>query len=159
MTRDDTPLNQDTWLADLTDQILNGGKDDLPVDGPDPETRALAGTLLRLKRAFPQQDLDPASVQRMKTEIIKKWDEEKQKKTGWLEILRQAWGTPVHRQQFGMAFAMIVIAGILILAAPLLFSDSGSVTASAGSHISGSLIWIVLIVLGVSLGWLLRRKP
>jgi hypothetical protein len=159
MTRNDPSKNQDTWLADLTDQILNGGKDDLPVDGPDPEMRALAGTLVRLKRAFPKKELDPVAVKRMEKQVLKKWDEERNRKPGWLESIQQAWQVPSNRRQFGVAFALIAMAGILILAAPLLFSGNGSVTATAGSDASGSFIWIVLVVLGVCLGWLLRRKP
>ena len=159
MTRDDPSKNQDAWLADFADQILNGEVDDLPAEGPDPETRALAGTLLRLKRAFPKQDPDSAAVKRMEKQVLMKWDDGKQEKPGWLESLRQAWGTPAHRRQFGMAFAMIVVAGILMLAAPLLFSGNGSVTATAGSQGSSAFIWIVLLMLGACLGWLLRRKP
>ncbi len=63
MTRPDPSKNQDDWLADFTDQILNGGSDDLPADGAhDPELRAMAETLLRLKRAFPDQEADPAAA-------------------------------------------------------------------------------------------------
>jgi hypothetical protein len=159
MTRNDPSKNPDTWLTDYTDQILNGGKDDLPFKGPDPEMRALAGMLLRLKRAFPKQDLEPASVKRMQNQVLKRWEDEKQKRPGWLESIHQVWQSPSNRRQFGMAFAMIAIAGILILTAPLLFSNNGSMTASAGSEASSTFTWIVLILVGVCLGWLLRRKP
>ena len=159
MTRNDPSNPQDTWLAGFTDQILNGDMYDLPDNGPDPEMRALAGTLLRLKRAFPKQELDPASVKRMQAQVLERWREEQQKRPRWLEVFQLAWLTPSRRQQFGMAFAMIAIAGILIVAAPFLFSSSGPISASAGSEMSGAFVWIVLGVLVVSIGWLLRRKP
>jgi hypothetical protein len=159
MTRNDPSINQDAWLADFTDKLLSGEKNDLPVDGPDNEMRALADTILRLKRAFPERELDPASVKRMKNLVMKRWSAEKQKKPDWLESIRQAWRTPATRQQLGLAFAMIAIAGILIIASPILFTGSGSVTATAGSHVSEAFIWIVLGVLAVCLAWFLRRKP
>jgi hypothetical protein len=158
MTSNDPSKTPDAWLADFTDQILNGETDGLPADGPDPETRALAGTLLRLKRAFPKQELDPASVKRMQAQVVERWREEQKKSPRWTEIFRLDWLTPSRRQQFGMAFAMLAIAGILIVTVPLLFSNSDSMTASAGSEISGTFMWIVLAVLVVSIVWLFRRK-
>lgn len=160
MTRPDPSKNQDDWLADFTDQILNGGSDDLPADGAhDPELLAMTETLLRLKRAFPNQEADPAALKRMQKHILHQYEQEKQGKSSWLDTIRQAWQTPLHRRQLGMAFAMIVLAGVLIATAPLLFSGNGSVTATAGTGTSTIIIWIVLILLGVCLGWLLRRKP
>lgn len=159
MTRNDPSPTQDAWLADFTDRILNDEIDSLPADGPDPEMRALAGTLLRLNRAFPKQELDPVSVKRMQTQVMERWREEQQKSSRWTETFRLDWLTPSRRQQFGMAFAMIVIAGILIMTAPFLFSNYGSTTASAGSELSGTFTWIVLGVLALSIAWLLQRKP
>ena len=159
MTKNNTSLNQDTWLADFTNKILNGEKADLPVNSPDPEMRALTGTLVQLKRAFPKHELDPASIKRMEAQIMKKWREEKVDRPNWIESIRLFWLAPPHRQQVGMAFAMIAIAGILILVTPLLFLDSGSTTATAGSTTGGTLVWIVLGMLGVCLVWLMRRKP
>lgn len=158
MTRDDSTKHQDAWLADTADQILNGEIDELPVNGPDPETRALAGTLLRLKRAFPSPDLDPGTVRRMEKQILKRWETEKQRKPGWLDSLRQTWQMSTHRQQYSMAFTMIAIAGLVILAAPLLFSGSGDMTATAGTQINGNFIWIVLFLLAVCLGWFVNRR-
>lgn len=160
MTRPDPSKNQDDWLADFTDQILNGGSNDLPVDGAsDPEMRALAETLVRLKRAFPDQQADPSAVKRMQKQVLYQYEQEKQGKSSWLDAIRQAWQTPLHRRQLGMAFAMIVLAGVLIVTAPLLFSGNGSMTATAGTGTSTIITWIALILLGVCLGWLLRRKP
>jgi hypothetical protein len=157
MTRNDPSTPQDAWLADFTDQLLNGEINDLPADGPDPEMRALAGTLLRLKNAFPKQELDQSSVKRMKAQVLKRWQEEEQKRPRWVEIFRLDWLTPSRRQQFGMAFAALAIVGILIVAAPFLFSSS-ELTASAGSEPGGTVVWIVLFALIVAIAWLLRRK-
>ena len=160
MTRPDPSKNQDDWLADFTDQILNGGSDDLPADGAhDPELRALAETLLRLKRAFPNQEADPSAVKRMQKQVIHRYEQEKQGKSSWLDSIRQAWQTPHLRRQLVIAIAIIVLPSILFLTAPLIFSGNGSITATAGTGTSAMLPWILLILLGVCLGWLLRRKP
>lgn len=158
MTKKDPSTPQDAWLADFTDRMLNGEINNLPADGPDPEMRALASTLLRLNRAFPKQELDPASVKRMQAQVLKRGREEQQKSPRWMEIFRLDWLTPSRRQQYGMAFAMLAIASILIVSAPYLFSNSGSIPASAGSEPFGAFIWIALGVLGIAFVWLLRRK-
>jgi hypothetical protein len=159
MTRNDPSIPKDIWLADFADQVLNGDSNDLPANDPDPEMRALAGTLVRLKLAFPKQELDPASVKRMQAQVLKRWREEQQTRPRWLEVFQLNWLTPSRRQQFGMAFALVAIAGILIVAAPLLFSAGGPISASAGAEMPGAFVWIALGVLVVSVGWLLRRKP
>ncbi len=159
MTKNDSSPIQDAWLADFTDRMLNGEINDLPADGPDPEMRALAGTLLQLNRAFPKQEMDPASVKRMQAQVLKRWREEQQKSPRWREIFRLDWLTPSRRQQYGMAFAMLAIAGILIVSTPFLFSNSGPISASAGSESVGIFVWIVLGILGAAIVWLLRRKP
>lgn len=158
MTRNDPSTTQDAWLTDFTDQILNGKTDSLPADGTDPETRALADTLLRLKRAFPEQELDPASVKRMQARVMERWREEQEKSPRWREIFRLDWLTPSRRQQFGMAFAVLAIASLVIITAPLLFSNSGTLPASAGSETNSTFLWIVLGVAAISIVWLFRRK-
>ncbi|GEM_PF-3547111 len=158
MTRNDPFTTQDAWLADFTDQILNGKTDSLPADGPDPETRTLADTLLRLKRAFPEQELDSASVKRMQARVMEKWREEQEKSPRWAEIFRLDWLTPSRRQQFGMAFAVLAIAGLAIITAPLLFANSGLLPGSAGSETNSTFLWIVLGIAAISIVWLFRRK-
>ena len=159
MTKNDSSPTQDAWLADFTDRMLNGEINDLPADGSDPEMRALAGALLRLNRAFPKQELEPASVKRMQAQVLKRWREERQKRPRWRKIFQLDWLTPSRRQQYGMAFAMLAIAGILIVSAPYLFSNSGPLSASAGLETGSPLIWIALGVAIVSITWLLSRKP
>jgi hypothetical protein len=121
--------------------------------------RALASTLVRLKNAFPKQEMAPAVVKRMQSQVLEKWREEQQKRPRWLEIFQLDWLTPSRRQQFGMAFAMLAIVGILIVAAPFLSSISAPLSASAGSEMPGVFLWIVLGALVISISWLLRRKP
>lgn len=159
MTRNDPSTTQDAWLVDFTDQMLNGKTDSLPADGPDPETRALADTLLRLKRAFPEQELDSASMKRMQARVMERWREEQAKSPRWAEIFRLDWLAPSRRQQFGMAFAVLVVTGLVIVAVPLLLSNSGSLPASAGSETPSTFVWIVLGVAAISIAWLFRRKP
>lgn len=158
MTSNDTFKSKDSWLADFADQILDGEMDSLPANSPDAETRALADILLRLKHAFPKQELDPASAQRMQTQIMDKWREEQNQTTHWAKIFQSEWMTSSRRQQLGMAFAMLVIASVLIVTVPILFSSNQATTASAGSEVNSMSLWIVLGIAAVLLLWLFRRK-
>ncbi len=157
MTRNDSSNREDTWLTDFADSILDGEADSPPAAAPNAEALALAESLLRLKRAFPKQELDSASVKRMRAQVLEKWREE-QKKPRWTDIFRLDWLTPTRRQQAGMAFAMLVLASILIVSAPFLFSNGVSLTAAAGTKIPGAAIGVALVALLVVLVLLLRRK-
>lgn len=158
MTMEESTQNTDNLLADLADQILNDGNDRLPEQGLDPGTRALAETLLRLKHAFPPETLASARVKQMEKGVIRRVQAEKEHRPGWLDAIRKAWQTPANRQQYAIAFAVIVFAGIVIVAAPLFLGGSDSTTATAGTSTGDAFIWTVLIVMGICLGWLLRRK-
>jgi hypothetical protein len=159
MTRDDSNQNPEKLLADLADRMLNEGIDQLPAQDLDPETRALAETLLRLKRAFPREELDSPRVKELEKRVLRKWDEMKNRRKNWFEPIRDAWQTPARRPQFAMALAVIVIAGVLVLAGPLLLAGGDSVTGTAGREFSGNYVWLLLIFLVACLGWLLRRRP
>jgi hypothetical protein len=160
MTRSNQSINQDEWLADFTDQILDGeGNNDLPTPGSDPEMRDLAETLLRLKNAFSKENPDPVLVKRMQAKVLEHWRHEQQKKTRWSSLLQIGWLTQSRRQQFRMVFAVIAIVVVLILAIPFLFTSGGPITASAGSEMSDAFLWIALVVLVGSIVWLLRRRP
>lgn len=157
MTKIDPSAQEDAWLTDFTDSILDGEADSPPAAAPNPEALALAESLLRLKHAFPKQELDSASVKRMRTEILERWREE-QKKFRWTDIFRLDWLTPTRRQQAGMTFAMLALVGILIVSAPFLLSDGGSLSAAAGSKVFNAAIWLALGLLAVILFLLSRRK-
>lgn len=158
MNKNEQSIHQDEWLADFTDQMLDGETSNPLVTGSDPEMRALTDTLLRLKNAFPKQELDPASVKRMQAKVLERWHREEEKKSRWAALFQAEWLTRSRRQQFGMAFAMIAIAGILILTAPLLFQSGDPLTASAGSEMTGTFLWIALGTMVVIAAWLLSRK-
>jgi len=159
MTRNDPSLNRDKWLADFADQALDGKVDNLSTIGSDPEMRSLADTLLRLKNAFPTEKLESASVKRMQARILERWRREEQKKTRWFKFFQFGWLTQSQRQQFGMAFAVIAIVAILLLATPTLFFGS-EITGSGGFGLPpNAFLWIALGALIVAIVWLLRRKP
>lgn len=158
MTKIDPSAQEDAWLADFTDSILDGEADSPPAAAPNPEALAQCESLLRLKHAFPKQELDSASVKRMRTEIMEKVRAEKRKKPRWTDIFQLDWLTPSRRQQAGMAFAMLVLAGILIVSAPVLLSNSRALTAAAGTNLPGAAIGLGLVALLVILVLLLRRK-
>jgi hypothetical protein len=158
MTKIDPSAQEDAWLADFTDSIMDGEADSLPAAAPNPEALALCESLLRLKHAFPKHELDSASARRMRTEVLERWRGEEQKKLRWPEIFRLDWLTPSRRPQAGMAFAMLAIAGILIVAAPFLLSDGGSLSAAAGSKGFSAAMALALALLVVILFLLSRRK-
>lgn len=158
MNKNEQSTRQDEWLADFTDQILNDESSGPFLTGSDPEMRALADTLLRLKNAFPKQDLDPALVKRMQVQVLEQWRRDREKKSRWASLFQPDWLTSFRRQKFGMAFVLIVIAGILMLAAPLLFQSGDPLTASAGSEMTGAYLWIALSAVVLIAAWLLSRK-
>ena len=158
MTRNDSSNREDTWLADFADSILDGEADSPPAAAPNAEARAQAEALLRLKRAFPKQELDSAAVKRMRAEIMDKARAEKRKKPRWTDIFQLDWLTPSRRQQAGMAFAMLVLAGILIVSAPFIIPKDEALTAAAGTNLPGIAIGLGLVVLLVVLFLMLRRK-
>ncbi|MBI5936012.1 MAG: hypothetical protein HY867_20095 [Chloroflexi bacterium] len=158
MTKNDSSNREDTWLTDFADSILDGEADSPPAAAPNAEALTLAESLLRLKRAFPKQELDSATVKRMRADVLEKWRAKERKRLRWPQIFRLNWLTPARRPQTAMAFAMLVLAGILIVSAPVLFSNSGSLIAAAGTNIPGAAIWLALVALLVALFLLLRRK-
>ncbi len=158
MTRDNQPFNLDEWLASFADQALEDRVDDLSSTvGSDPAMRALAETILRLKHAFPKEELSQASIKQMRANLLVRWRAEQKRGASWLRFLRLDW--PSRRSQLATTAALAVVVVILIVAIPILFS-SGLITASAGSETPISLsMWILLGVLVVVFLWLLNRKP
>ncbi|MBI3162225.1 MAG: hypothetical protein HYZ23_06930 [Chloroflexi bacterium] len=159
MTRDNQPINRDEWLAAFADQALEDRVDDLSTVGSDPEMRALAETILRLKHAFPKEELSLASIQRKQANVLERWRGERQKKASWLNFTRLDWLSPSRRRQLAMTAALVAVVGILVVVTPILFSG-GAVTGSAGLGTQvGMFMWIMLGILVVAFLWLLRRKP
>ncbi len=156
MTRNDPSQNRDEWLASFADQILNGEGASPTLDGSDPEMRALADTLLRLKNAMPNTELDPASVKRMRSQVLARWRAEKQAGPWWSNLFRLGWQSQARRQQTILAFAAVAIIAILIIASPFLTSGSGGTSATAGN--ATLFEWIALGVAILVAVWLLRRK-
>jgi len=158
MTRDNPSPNLDERLAAFADEVLNGQADNASAAGSDPEMRALAETVLRLKRAFPKEEPVPAAIKRMENNIMARWREEQRKKSPWRDFIRMNWLTPPQRTRLATVAAWGALALILIAALPFLFS-SGSLTASAGSEAPmGPSFWIFLGILIIAFFWLLRRK-
>jgi hypothetical protein len=159
MTRDNQSPNLDERLSAFTDQVLDGQADDLSAIGSDLEMRALAETVLRLKRAFPKEELNRAAIQRLQEDVLVRWRDERQKKTPWLDFFRMEWLMPPQRTRLVTVVAWAAVAAVLIVALPMILLSSDSLTASAGSQTPmGLSLWIFLGILVVALFWLLRRK-
>ncbi|MDO8753184.1 MAG: hypothetical protein Q7J80_04750 [Anaerolineales bacterium] len=153
------PLDQDNWLADFADQVLEGRPADPSVAGADLEMQVLANVVLRLNHAFPPKDLDIATVKRMQRETMARWRKEEQgRKNSWVDIFRLDWLAPSRRGQMGWALTMIAIAGILILSLPVLSLDPGSIAGTAGMQLRGVFLWIIPLAVILVMTWLLRRK-
>lgn len=157
MTRNAPTPQEDAWLADFTDSILDGEADSPPESASNAEELALAESLLRLKRAFPQQELDPSLVKRMRHQVMEVARQEKRRKPRWTDIFQR--NLPLsQRQQAGLAFAMLVLAGLTLVSAPLLFSNESALTAAAGTNLPGAVIGLGLVALLAVLFLILRRK-
>ena len=159
MTQNNQSPNRDEWLAHFADQALGGEVDDLAAAGSDPEMRALAEIILRLKHAFPKEQPNAASMKRIQAGVLSRWRAEEQKKARRPQFLRMDWLSQFRRPQFAAALAMVVLAAILIVAVPYLFAGGASVAGVAGAE--APLQIIVYILLGVLIAaavWYLRRK-
>lgn len=158
MTRDNQSPTLDERLASFADQALDGQVDDPSTIGSDPEMRALAETVLRLKHAFSKEELSQASVKRLREDVLVRWRDEQQAEPTWRKFIRLDWLTPNKRSRLTMTMAWAAMAVILIVAIPILFS-SGPLAASAGSEAPiAPYIWVFLGLLVLVFFWLFRRK-
>jgi hypothetical protein len=162
MTRDNQSTDHDERLAAFANQVLDGEVNDpstLSAIGPDPEMRALAETILRLSRAFPNEGPDPASAKRIRARVVSRWRDERQKKARWFKFLRPEWLIQFRRPQFVVAVAMVAVIGFLFVVIPYLSASGDPITGTAGAGSSLNIItWIILGILVVLTAWLLRRK-
>jgi len=160
MTNSNLPLNQDDWLADFTDQALAGRPADPSAAGADVEAQALANMVLRIKHAFPPEELEAAAVKRMHRETLARWRTEQQsRKKSWTDIFHLDWlVAPNGRNQVGWSLTVIAIAGLFILALPVITSGNSNITGSAGAQLRGVVSWIIPLAVILAMVWLLRRK-
>lgn len=160
MNNSNLPLNQDDWLADFADQVLEGRPADPSTAGADDEMQALANVVLRLKNAFLPDELDAANVRRMQRETLARWRKEEQsRKKSWTNIFHLDWlVAPNGRSQIGWSLTVIAIAGIFILSLPVLSSGSNNITGTAGLQLHGVIPWIIPLTVILVIAWLLRRK-
>lgn len=160
MTNSNLPLNQDDWLADFADQVMEGRPADPSTAGADVEMQALANVVLRLKHAFPPEELNAAALKRMQRETMDRWrTEEQSRKKSWTNIFHLDWlVAPNGRSQIGWSLAVIAIAGFFILVMPALSTGNGTITGTAGLQLRGVVPWIIPLAVILVTVWLLRRK-
>ncbi len=157
MTRTNLPNLQDEWLANFADQVMDGKVNDLSTAvSTDPEMRALAETILQLKKAFPAETADPSALKRVQTRIMTHAREEQERKARWNKYLGTEWFTQ-RRPRLAVAVTLAALV-LAVITGPSLLSYSGSSTMT-GAATSG-ISWIVWILLGVVViaGLLLGRK-
>lgn len=161
MINSNLPLNQDDWLADFADQVMAGRPADLSAAGADDEMQALANVVLRLKNAFPPEELDAATVKRMQRETLTRWRKEQQTaKKSWTNIFHLDWlVAPNGRSQIGWSLTVIALAGLFILILPVLTSGSNNnIIGTAGLQLRGVIPWVIPLAVILVMAWLLRRK-
>jgi hypothetical protein len=157
MTRDNQSPNLDEWLATFTDQALDGRAHDMSAVGLDPELCALAETVLRLKNAFPKEEMSPVVVKRQYDRILVRWRNERQKRTPWEDFFRLEW-LSLPQRRLATAAAWAVAAVILVVALPILFPN-GPLPAFAGDDpLMAPQFWILLGFLVVLFFLSLPRK-
>ncbi len=157
MTRDNQSTNLDERLAAFTDLALDGRADDASVIGFDPELRALAETILRLKNAFPKEEVSQASAKRLYDRMLVRWRSERQKRMPWADFFRLEWLT-LPQRRLATAAAWAVAAAVLAIALPVLFPN-GPLPAFAGEHpLMAPQFWIFLGFLVILFFLLLPRK-
>ena len=160
MTNPNPTREQNEWLADFADRILEGRPADPSATGSDPEMQALAHVLLRLNHALSPKDPEAAVARRMHGEILRRWRKEEQSRPkSWIEMLRLNWLAPSRRSQLGWALAVIAVAGALVFSFQAIAPGAGSMTATAGLDLPGIFLWFIPLLAVTGMIWLLRRKP
>lgn len=163
------PYNNDKTdeeeLADFADQVLSENAEaDQDPSAPDPEMRALQQTVLRLKKALPEDGPSDAAVFRMRQNIVRQWkQQENQPSSSWKRSLslHKLFGLRWESQDRRRRKTMVVYLGtallLLLVSFPFLYDEPSLQPAASGHHWNASIFFAVsgLILLGL---WFFRRK-
>ena len=154
-------------LADFTDNILSGkidNTDDTSLT-PDPELRALEQTALRLKNAFYEDGPSEEAVQRMRKNITRQWQQQKNGesnpswKNWWLALnpFKQKWYSQRSRRRLSMAISLLLLVALMLVSIPFLDGSGADQPATSIQNLNVSLVIVFsgLILLAI---WISRRK-
>lgn len=149
--------DEDDRLAEFTDSVL-AGKSDQPDSKADDDLRGIEETILRLKRALPQADVDKLSLRhleaRLNAHLHRK--QEQAQIPFWQKWFGRQYGQ-FRAQSYILAalFLLVIVAFLINLLFPPNVSD---ITATA---YTGSNTFIKLVALAGSILaaiWISRRK-
>lgn len=156
----------DDQLATFTDRLLEkDAVEEKDLSALDPELRALEQTALRLKNAFPEEGPNEALIQRMRQNILLRWEQQEYKATtsflkkflSGLKPSAQKWQSQRRGQQWRLAISLATVI-VMVISILLLNTVNSIQPAASGLHmnVSAVVVFGVLILVAV---WLLRRKP
>lgn len=154
MSQSSNPLkpNLDDRLADFTDDVLEGRKQD-SVSELEDELLQLEKTVLRVRTAFPPVNVDEARIKQMQVRLKNriKREEEEARQPFWARLF----STPQYAMMVGAVGLLI----IFLLASPALMIPAGSSTsASATNPAIGPVAAVGLSVVIILILWIKRRK-
>jgi len=157
-------LTPDDQLAEFTDRLLDGetsAQDEAPL-ALDPELRALAETVLRLRDVISNDDPGEEVVSRMWREIEKQSNEERQKsfRQTLQEIFvpRNNWRSRHARQRWTLAVSIVGISIVVLVIVPLMDAINSGLPGTSGGQISYKLVFAILGILILMALWLFRRR-
>lgn len=140
----------DDLLADFTDRMLDG-KTAVLASPADDELRGLEETVMRLKRVFPQEAPDEATLKRLQADF-------RSRARSANKSSQPVWQSQQSRRRLILAFTAIVILATIFIGIPFLLSGGGNVQGTAGLQSQSILTLVAVGCIIVLLIWLGRRK-
>ncbi len=145
------PHEADAILADFTDRLLAGTATP-PDPASEPDLRALEETVIRLHRAIPGAALDPRTRERLQADFGQRVRRAGQQPIG------SFWWSRQPPQRWIVAFAVLALVLLFLLAPGFLTAAGGNIQGTAGALYQNVGLFLVLAIILVFLIWTGRRK-
>ena len=144
-------FNLDDRLADFTDDVLDGKKQDEMPDREE-ELLQLKETILHLRTSFPPIEINEARTKQMYVRLKNRIKREEQ------EIKPAWWKRLFSSPQFVLVGTALGLLLIFVLIFPSLTPAGSSTSATALTPVSGPIAAAVLTGLILIIVWIKRRK-
>jgi len=153
MSQSSNPLkpNLDDRLADFTDDVLEGRKQD-SISGMEDELLQLEKTVLQLRTAFPPIQVDEARAKQMQVRLKNRIKREEEEES--LPFWKKLFATPQYAMMVGVVSLLI----IFLLVFPTTTSPGSSTTATALDPAIGPFAAVGLAAVIIIILWIKRRK-
>jgi hypothetical protein len=154
-------------LADFTDKILEENKEEeLNLTSLDPELRSLQQTILRLKSALPEDSPSEAVIQRMRQNVIQRWQQQEKKASEpfWNRFLParkspvQKWQSQESRRRQSLAISLAAGFFLLLVSIPLVNNVTSAQPAASGQNLNVTLFIALGGGLFLLILWFFHRK-